>query len=45
MPKKLAKYLSFLPEEQRDALFGSITSVVAYPRGDPIREGVISGTF
>ncbi|KAK7689671.1 hypothetical protein QCA50_007466 [Cerrena zonata] len=42
MPGKLDKYLSFLPKEQRDALFGSITDVVAYPRGDPIREGVIS---
>lgn len=45
MPKKLDKYLSFIPQEQRDTLFGSITDVVAYPRGDPIREGVISGTY
>ncbi|CAL1710437.1 unnamed protein product [Somion occarium] len=42
MPKKLDKYLSFLPEDQRAQLFGSITDVAVYPRGDPIREGVIN---
>ncbi|KAI0781782.1 drug:h+ antiporter [Abortiporus biennis] len=42
MPKRLAKYLPNLSEADRDALFGSITDAVAYPRGDPIREGVIN---
>ncbi|TCD63466.1 hypothetical protein EIP91_005375 [Steccherinum ochraceum] len=42
MPKNLAKYVGFLPEDQRAELFGSITDVMMYPRGDPIREGVIT---
>ncbi|EIW85960.1 MFS general substrate transporter [Coniophora puteana RWD-64-598 SS2] len=41
MPENLAKYLPELSDEQRKALYGSITDVVKYPRGDPIREGVI----
>ncbi|KAF8649569.1 hypothetical protein AX16_005731 [Volvariella volvacea WC 439] len=40
-PDKLAQYLSFLPEEQRQQLYGSIVIAAAQPRGDPIREGVI----
>lgn len=43
MPGKLAHYLPDVAQADRDALYASITSVVAYPRGDPIREGVISG--
>lgn len=43
MPGKLAQHLSFVPEEDRLQLFGSITAVIAYPRGDPIREGAIQG--
>ncbi|PSS03712.1 hypothetical protein PHLCEN_2v3966 [Hermanssonia centrifuga] len=42
MPEKLAKYLPQLSEADRSTLFGSITSVTEYPRGNPIREGVIS---
>ncbi|KAF9457293.1 drug:h+ antiporter [Collybia nuda] len=41
MPGKLAKHLPFLPEADRQALFGSITTVMAYERGTPIREGAI----
>ena len=41
MPKKLAAHLPQLNATARAELFGSITSVTAYPRGDPIREGVI----
>ena len=42
MPKKLAEHLPDLPAANRTALFDSITSVTAYPRGTPIREGVIA---
>ncbi|KAG5338263.1 hypothetical protein C0989_007826 [Termitomyces sp. Mn162] len=42
MPGKLAKHLPFLSEEDRATLFGSITQVLAYDRGTPIREGVIA---
>ncbi|KAF9014214.1 drug:h+ antiporter [Cyathus striatus] len=42
MPGKLAKYLSFLPEETRQELYGSIIYAATYERGTPIREGVIS---
>ncbi len=45
MPGKLAKHLPNLSEANRTALYDSITTVTAYPIGDPIREGVISGTF
>lgn len=45
MPKGLAKYLPFISEEERKELFGSITDVIKYPRGDPIREGVINGSY
>ncbi|KAI0337328.1 drug:h+ antiporter [Trametopsis cervina] len=41
MPKNLAKFLPQLTAEQRATLFGSLTDVTTYPRGDPIREGVI----
>ena len=43
MPDNLAKNLPQLSAEQRAELFGSITDVLTYPRGDPIREGVITG--
>ncbi|OCH87436.1 drug:h+ antiporter [Obba rivulosa] len=43
MPEKLEKYLPNLSQAERDELFGSITDVTALPRGDPTREGVISG--
>ncbi|KAG6901476.1 hypothetical protein C0995_011448 [Termitomyces sp. Mi166 len=36
MPGKLAKHLSFLSEEDRAALFGSITAVLEYDRGTTI---------
>ena len=42
MPEKLAAHLPQLNATARATLFGSITSVTAYPRGDPIREGVIA---
>ncbi|KAF8887863.1 drug:h+ antiporter [Gymnopilus junonius] len=41
MPERLAVHLPFVSADERAILFGSITSVTAYPRGDPIREGVI----
>ena len=43
MPKNLAKFIPFVSADERAALFGSITDVTQYPRGDPIREGVIEG--
>lgn len=45
MPGKLAEYLPFLSEEQRAKLFGDIASVIALPRGNATREGVIHGSF
>ncbi|KAG7449141.1 drug:h+ antiporter [Guyanagaster necrorhizus] len=42
MPRKLLKYLPDVSQEERDALYSSITSVTAYARGTEIREGVIS---
>lgn len=45
MPPNLAKYLPQLSQEQRDELFGDISSVIDVPRGDPVREGVILGTL
>lgn len=42
MPGNLARHLAgLLPQEEIDALFGSLTGVLKYPRGDPVREGVI----
>ncbi|PPQ72102.1 hypothetical protein CVT26_006880 [Gymnopilus dilepis] len=41
MPKRLAVHLPFVSADERATLFGSITSVTSYPRGDPIREGAI----
>lgn len=43
MPRRLAFHLPFLTDEQRAELFGSIYAAAAYPRGNPIREGVIGG--
>lgn len=43
MPGNLAKYLPDSTAEERATLYGSITSVAALARGDPVREGVISG--
>ncbi|KAH0838678.1 major facilitator superfamily domain-containing protein [Lanmaoa asiatica] len=43
MPGNLEKYLPWLTDAQRAELYGSITSVTAFPRGDPVREGVIQG--
>lgn len=43
MPDNLAKYLPWLTDAERAELYGSITSVTAFPRGDPVREGVIQG--
>jgi MFS family permease len=42
MPENLAKYLPWLTDEQRAELYGSITLAASYPRGDPVREGVIN---
>ncbi|KAG2338806.1 drug:h+ antiporter [Suillus weaverae] len=42
MPVNLEKYLPWLTDEQRAELYGSITLAASYPRGDPVREGVIS---
>jgi hypothetical protein len=43
MPSRLAHYLPFLSQSERNVLFGSITEAGSKPRGHPIREGVISG--
>lgn len=43
MPRRLALHLPFLTDEQRVELFGSIYAAAQYPRGNPIREGVING--
>lgn len=45
MPTKLAKYLPEMSSDQIAELYGSITQVMMYPDGDPIREGVSNGTF
>ncbi|KAJ7905680.1 major facilitator superfamily domain-containing protein [Mycena olivaceomarginata] len=42
MPSKLAQHLPFLSQAERDKLFSSITEAASKPRGDPVREGVIS---
>ena len=43
MPDNLSKHLTgLLSQDQINALFGSLTDVLKYPRGDPIREGVIA---
>jgi len=42
MPANLEKYLPWLSDEQRAELYGSITLAASYPRGDPVREGVIN---
>ncbi|RDB27339.1 Siderophore iron transporter 3 [Hypsizygus marmoreus] len=41
MPGKLALHLPDVSEEDRATLFGSIVAAIEYPRGSPIREGVI----
>lgn len=45
MSDNVAKNLPLWSVDQRACLFGSITDVLTYHRGDPVREGVISGTF
>ena len=45
MPANLERELPMLSKKEIEALFGSITDVLAYPRGHPIREGVIAGAF
>lgn len=40
----LAVYLPDSDQATRDELSGSITDVMAFPFGDPTREGVIAGT-
>ncbi|KAM5541824.1 hypothetical protein V8D89_004553 [Ganoderma adspersum] len=42
MPVKLAEHLPDVDQATRDSLFGSITDVMAFPFGDPTREGVIA---
>ncbi|EIW58899.1 drug:h+ antiporter [Trametes versicolor FP-101664 SS1] len=42
MPGALKEHLPGLTQEERDALFGSITDVRARPLGDPVRQGVIA---
>ena len=43
MPANLAQNLPTLSADELATLYGDLTSVVAYPRGNPIREGVING--
>lgn len=43
MPGKISQYLPFLPEADRQQLFGSIVYAASFPRGHPVREGVIAG--
>ncbi|KAK0206671.1 drug:h+ antiporter [Desarmillaria ectypa] len=42
MPGKLLKYLPNVSQDERDALYASITTVASYARGTEIREGAIS---
>ncbi|SJL02116.1 related to siderophore iron transporter mirC [Armillaria ostoyae] len=42
MPGKLLKYLPNISQDERDALYSSITTVTTYARGTEIREGAIS---
>ncbi|KAG9225332.1 hypothetical protein CCMSSC00406_0006281 [Pleurotus cornucopiae] len=42
MPGKISQYLPFLPEADRQQLFGSIVYAASFPRGHPVREGVIA---
>ncbi|KAF9046927.1 drug:h+ antiporter [Hymenopellis radicata] len=43
MPGKLLHYLPFLSDTERAAIYSSISVITTqYPRGDPVREGVIS---
>ena len=44
MPVKLTEHLPDVDQATRDSLFGSITDVMAFPFGDPTRDGVIAGT-
>ncbi|KAJ8507930.1 hypothetical protein ONZ45_g9738 [Pleurotus djamor] len=41
MPGRIAEYLPFLSEAERQQLFGSIVVAAGFPRGHPVREGVI----
>ena len=43
MPANLRRFLPFLSEEERMKLYGDIPAVLSYPRGHPVREGVILG--
>ena len=43
MPANLREFLPDLPEEERMRLYGDIMRVLSYPRGHPVREGVILG--
>lgn len=45
MPTNLAKSLPTLSADELATLFGNLSSVLAYPRGNPIREGVIDGKY
>ena len=45
MPGRLAVHLPDVDAATRAKLFGSITSVMALPFGNPTREGVIAGTL
>ncbi|KAK0468474.1 drug:h+ antiporter [Desarmillaria tabescens] len=42
MPGKLLKYLPNISQDERDALYFSITTVASYARGTEIREGAVS---
>ncbi|KAF5327482.1 hypothetical protein D9619_005131 [Psilocybe cf. subviscida] len=41
MPARLAHHLPFLSDADRALLFGSIYGATQFPRGNPVREGVI----
>ena len=45
MLDNMRKELPNVPEEQLQQLYGSIVSVIQFPRGSEIREGVINGTL
>ena len=42
MPDQLVEHLPFLDEATRMKLYGSLHAAAQYPRGHPIREGVIA---
>lgn len=43
MPGRLAFHLPFVPEADRQVLYGSILAASTFPRDSPVRLGAIAG--